>query len=49
MIVIRYGAMSRTVTFTHNGAVASRNELTKREDDALIRLVKFLTFGDRNK
>lgn len=47
MIVIRYGATKRTVTFTHNGAVASRNELTKAEDDRLIRLVKFLTFGAR--
>lgn len=43
MIVIRYGANSRTVTA--KGDTVQRNDLTKAQDDKLIRLVKFLTFG----
>lgn len=45
MIVIRYGATSRTVTV--RGETVQRNALTRGQDDKLIRLVKFLTFGDR--
>lgn len=45
MIVIRYGATSRTVTV--KGETVQRNTLTRKQDDTLIRLVKFLTFGER--
>lgn len=43
MITIRFGATSRTVTV--KGETVQRNGLTKGQDDKLIRLVKFLTFG----
>lgn len=46
MITIRFGACSRTVTV--KGQTQQRNVLTKAQDDTLIRLVKFLTFGARN-
>lgn len=44
MIVVRYGAGTRTVTA--KGSTQERNVLTKAQDDMLIRLVKFLVFGD---
>jgi hypothetical protein len=48
MIVIRFGAASRTVTFTEkDNLTVQRNTLTRKQDDTLIRLVKFLTFGDK--
>lgn len=47
MIILRFGAGSRTVTFVDKGVFVQRNELSKSQDDKLIRLVKFLTFGDR--
>lgn len=47
MIIIRYGATSRTVTT--KGDTVQRNTLTRSQDDMLIRLVKFLTFGDLRK
>lgn len=45
MIRIHFGACSRTVTA--KGQTVQRNELSKSQDDKLIRLVKFLTFGSR--
>lgn len=45
MIIIYYGAASRTVTA--KGQTVQRNDLTKSQDDKLIRLVKFLACGDR--
>lgn len=44
MVTIRYGATSRLVTI--KGDTLNRNDLTKQQDDKLIRLVKFLTFGE---
>jgi hypothetical protein len=43
MITLRFGAASRTATI--KGVTVQRNDLTKSQDDKLIRLVKFLTFG----
>jgi hypothetical protein len=47
MITLRFGAGSRTVTV--KGETVQRNALTKSQDDKLIRLIKFLTFGDAKK
>jgi len=44
MITIRFQAGRRLVTV--KGETLDRNTLTKGQDDKLIRLVKFLTFGD---
>lgn len=45
MIILRYGAGSRTATI--KGETWERNGTSKSTDDKLIRLVKFLMFGDR--
>ena len=42
MITVRYGAASRRVTI--KGTTVDRNDLSKKQDDKLIRLVKFMLF-----